>query len=71
MLDKFGKKLLMLRTQHGLTVRELGKAVGISIGHITQMETGKNKPSLEVAFKIARFFNVSVDDLADDEVEIE
>jgi len=42
MLDQLGEKLRLLRTQHGLTVRALSQKVGISIGHITQMETGNH-----------------------------
>ncbi len=70
-MERFGEKLRFLRIHSGLTVRELSQEIGISNGYITQIETGRNKPSLEIAFKIARFFNISVDDLADDRVDLE
>lgn len=69
-MSKFGEKLRFLRTRHGLTVRELGHAVGVSDSHISRMEKGQSLPTITLAFKIAQYFNVSLDDLANDEVTL-
>lgn len=70
-MSKFGKKLRFLRTHQGLTVREMGQAIGISDSHISRLENSQSDPTLTVALKIAQFFNVSLDDLANDETEIQ
>lgn len=53
-------------------MRELAKALGFAThGYIGDLESGRAKPSLELALKIADFFGVSVDQLAQDEVELD
>ena len=47
----------------GVNQNELAKAVGVTRQSITSIETGKYKPSLETALKIARFFGVSVSEV--------
>ncbi len=62
----------MLRTKQGMTVRELAQALGYAAhSHIGDVEIGKRKPSLELAMKIAQFFNVSLDQLVWDELDLE
>ncbi|MDM8527402.1 helix-turn-helix transcriptional regulator [Anaerolineales bacterium HSG24] len=71
-MERFGEKLRALRKQRGLTMRELAQELGFSThGYIGSLETGSRKPSLELAFEIATFFEVSVDLLADDELELD
>jgi len=71
MLERFGEKLLALRTLHGLSVRELAKNIGSkSTGSITDMEKGRKKPSRDLLIKIAIYFNVSIDSLVRDDMEI-
>jgi transcriptional regulator with XRE-family HTH domain len=69
-VQSFGEKLRLLRTQQGLTQRALAQALGYSNAHayISDFETGKRKPTLEFALKIAQFFNVPVDQLVQDDV---
>ena len=70
-MERFGEKLHMLRKQRGLTLRELAKALGFAThGYMGDLESGRAKPSLELAVKIAVFFGVSVDQLARDDLEI-
>lgn len=71
-MERFGEKLRTLREQRGLTLRELAEALGYpSHGYIGNLESGRRKPTLEMALKIARFFGVSVDQLADDQLELD
>lgn len=45
-----------------LTQQELARKIGVSHVCIVNVESGKT-PSLQTAFKLARFFGVKVDDL--------
>ena len=55
-----------------MTLRELAEALGYpSHGYLGNLERGRRKPTLEMAFKIAQFFAISVDQLADDELEVD
>lgn len=70
-MDRFGEKLRTLRQQRGLTMRALAKEIGFAThGYLGDLESGRAKPSLELALTIADYFGVSVDALARDEVEL-
>ncbi|MDM8520929.1 helix-turn-helix transcriptional regulator [Anaerolineales bacterium HSG6] len=69
-MSRFGEKLRTLRTQQGLTLQQVADAVGATNSYISKMERGQSLPTIDLALKIARFFEVTVDDLADDSVEI-
>jgi putative transcriptional regulator len=45
------------------TQEDLGKAVGCTRQTIIALEQGKYVPSIELAFKIARTFNVNLEDV--------
>jgi transcriptional regulator with XRE-family HTH domain len=67
---RFGEKLRTLRTQRGLTTRELAKALGITNGSVSNIETGKTKPNIDLAHRVATYFGVTTDDLLDDGREV-
>ena len=52
-----------LRERDGLTQEQLSKKVGVSRQSIVAIETGKYNPSLELAFKIAKEFQCSIEDV--------
>ena len=53
-----------LRFAHGeMTQAELADRVGVTRQTIIAIEQGRNSPSLEMAFQIARVFNVALDDV--------
>ena len=52
-----------LRKQRRLSQEELAKAVGVSRQTITSLEVGKYTASLPLAFKLARYFGCSIEDL--------
>lgn len=46
-----------------LSQADLAIAVGVSRQSITSLEVGKYKPSLDLAFKIAKFFGTSIENI--------
>lgn len=53
-----------LREQHGgMTQAELGKAIGVTRQTVIAIEQGRYSPSLESAFRIARLFDVGIEDV--------
>ena len=70
-MNRVGEKLRNLRERQGLTSRELGTVLGVSNSYIIRIENGKKRPSIDLVVKIARFFNVSTDQLIMDDQEIE
>ena len=56
-------KLNQFRTDKGITQEELALGVKVSRQTIISIEKGKYAPSVVLALAIARFFNVSVEDI--------
>ena len=59
----FSKNLLKLRKKHGLTQDELAKLSGVSRRMITYYETHAAEPSIKRVGKIAKVFNVTIEEL--------
>ncbi|MBN1520605.1 MAG: helix-turn-helix transcriptional regulator [Spirochaetales bacterium] len=51
------------RKERGLTQQELADAVGTTRQTVISVETGKYKPSVELALKMARALTARVEDL--------
>ena len=51
------------RNSKGLTQQELADEIGITRATIVALERGSYNPSLELAFRLAKFFNKKIDDL--------
>ncbi|WP_297550661.1 helix-turn-helix transcriptional regulator [Thermococcus sp.] len=56
-------RLRELREKKGLTQEELARALGVTRQTIIAIEKGKYDPSLKLAFRIARFFGVKIEDV--------
>lgn len=56
-----GNKVLELRTQKKVTQCQLAEAVGVTRQTIIAIEKGNYTPSVELALKIARYFDISTD----------
>jgi DNA-binding XRE family transcriptional regulator len=52
-----------LRNRHRISQTDLGKFIGVTDGTISKLENGRNYPSMELAIKLADFFDVSLDEL--------
>jgi putative transcriptional regulator len=57
------------RTQLGMPQAELAAALGVSRQTIISIENGRYLPSLPLAFRIARFFDLTVDKMFDPDEE--
>lgn len=44
----------------------MAQALGVSRQTVISLEKGKYNPSLALAFKLARYFNLSIEDIFDD-----
>jgi putative transcriptional regulator len=55
------------RRQRGWTQADLAAALGVSRQTVNAIETGRYDPSLPLAFKLARAFDCSLEELFDDE----
>lgn len=58
-------KIAELRKQNKLSQEELAEAVGVTRQTITSIEVGKYTASLILAYKIARFFHMSIEEIFD------
>ena len=56
-------KLKVYRSMHDLTQEDLAREIGITRQTIIAIEKGEYNPSLELAFRIARYFEVSIEDV--------
>jgi len=54
-------RIKILRTEKGLSRKELADAVGVNFQTIGYLERGDYNASLELAFKLAEFFGVPLD----------
>ena len=61
--QSFGGLLKTLRSEKRMGVRELGRAVGISAMHISNLEKGKSMPSAELVEKLAAELEGDLDQL--------
>ena len=58
-----GDHLRAARRAHGLSLRELADRLGVSPSLISQVETGRAKPSVSTLYAIANELHVSLDEL--------
>ena len=56
-------RLAELRKLHGIKQEELAERLEVSRQTIGSLENGRYNPSIILAFKIARFFNVSIEEI--------
>ena len=53
----------VFRTMHDLTQEELASKLGVTRQTVVSLEIGKYDPSIGLAFRIARLFNVKIEDV--------
>lgn len=56
-------KLRVLRAEHAWSQGELSQRLGVSRQAVNAIETGKHDPSLELAFRIAHLFGLTVEEV--------
>lgn len=57
------EKLKQLRVKNSLSIPQLRKAINATSGHLDRLESGEYKsPRLDIVFKLAFYFNVSIEE---------
>lgn len=56
-------KIKVYRAMHDMTQEELAELLRVTRRTVNSIERGKYNPSIEVAFRIARLFNVPVEEM--------
>lgn len=52
-----------IRKQHKISQQELADALEVTRQTISSLENGRYNPSITLAFKIAKFFNTSIEEI--------
>lgn len=56
-------KIEEIRKERGIRQDELAKVMGVSRQTISSLENGRYNPSIMLAYKIAKYFNMSIEDV--------
>jgi len=56
-------KIKVFRAMHDLTQEDLAQTIGVTRQTILAIEKGKYVPSLDLAFRIARHFQVTLEEV--------
>lgn len=56
-------RLEEIRKQRGIKQEELASALEVSRQTIGSLENGRYSPSITLAFKISRYFNMSIEEI--------
>lgn len=60
-------RLKILRATHNWSQAELADRLDVSRQAVNAIETGKYDPSLPLAFKLARLFDLRIEEIFDDQ----
>jgi len=60
---RLGQTVREFRKQRGLTQAQLGRAAGVTVSQISNIETGHTPPSLDTRVRIARALRVPLPDM--------
>ena len=52
-----------IRRTHGIRQEEFARAMGVSRQTISSLETGRYNPSIFLAYKIARYFGMTIEEV--------
>lgn len=65
-MTPFGDRMRKLRTERGVTLKEMADAVGVSSAYLSALEHGKRgRPGWHLIQRIISFFNIIWDDAED------
>lgn len=56
-------KIEQIRKECGIRQEEFAKSVGVSRQTISSIENGRYNPSITLAYKIAKYFNMTIEDV--------
>lgn len=60
---RLGRRIHAARKRHHMTQEELASRCGCTRNHLSDVENGSSRPSLELLLRVARHLNTGVDDL--------
>ena len=63
-------RLKVLRAERDWTQAQLAQALEVSRQTVNAIETGKYDPSLPLAFRLARLFGRSIEEIFQDQAEV-
>jgi transcriptional regulator with XRE-family HTH domain len=63
------EKILAMSQSRGTNQSDIAKAAGVAPSRVTDWKKDEGKPTLEQALRLARFFDVPLEYLADDSIE--
>lgn len=52
-----------IRKAAGIRQEDFAKSLGVSRQTISSLETGRYNPSIQLAYKIAKYFHLSIEDV--------
>jgi len=64
--EQFGKKIKYFRQRQGLTQEQLSEMANISFSYLTYIESGRNKPTVDVIINLLNALNINYSELTDD-----
>ncbi len=67
--EQFIKRLVELRTNKGVSARDMSLSIGQSSAYINNIENGVNLPSMTVFFYICEYFNITPKEFFDTETK--
>lgn len=56
-------KIEAIRKERGILQDEMAKAMGVSRQTISSLENGRYNPSIMLAYKIAKYFGMTIEDI--------
>lgn len=65
-----GNKIIELRKKNNLTQEKLSEKIGVARQTLSSWESNSTSPNLEQAVLISKEFNISLDQLTDNELDI-
>ena len=66
---EIGKKIMNLRKKNGMSQEELAEKVGVARQTISKWELDETSPDLKQSKELSKVFNVSLDELADNNIK--
>ena len=66
MKETFGEFIRKLRTEHNMTLTQLGAKIGVDSGALSKIETGKKRLDEKALPKLAKLFKLNLSEIKDE-----
>ena len=66
---EIGNKIMELRKKNNLSQEDLAEKVGVARQTISKWELGETSPDLKQSKELSKIFNVSLDELVDNDIK--